>query len=318
MSDHILRRGEDLTKPDYATFAHDHWITRCFFLAGLAILVYDHFLTLRTEVKYIWSSKLRPGTCWFLAIRYLGLGANITICAYYFIDLDHESPLTLVVFNSPIFLDSCDKMQWAWQMFIIILELLVELTLTLRVFALYGLNKWILACLLSANASIAIVGLFAIIEFGKNPELLSEPGLSGCDTAFLARSAAARPAGGWEAILVCDTLVFVLTARKAFVHWKTIPRYAGSLIERMATDGTMYFGIIVLANLANLLTYYLGDALLSGFLSYFSTNLSLTLISRLMLNLHEAADPWVNNLTLNTRDPETLRFAALSTVHEEL
>ncbi|KAJ6489954.1 hypothetical protein C8R45DRAFT_1096925 [Mycena sanguinolenta] len=289
MSDHPLPGPTEL---DYATFARDHWIARCFFLAGLAILIYDYFLTFGAEVKYIWSSKLRPGTCWFLAIRYLGLGANITICAYYFVDLDHEMRQ--------------DAMG-------------LDVSLTLRVFAMYGLNKWILASLLSANASIAIVALFAIIKYAKNPDLLSEPGLSGCDTAYATLALAARPAAAWEAIVVCDILVFALTARQAFVYRKTVPLYTGSLMERMATDGTMYFGIIVLANLANLLTFYLGDALLAGILSCFSTNLSLTLISRLMLNLREAADAQMNNnLTLNTRDPEPLRFATVSvTVHEE-
>ncbi|KAJ6489952.1 hypothetical protein C8R45DRAFT_992211, partial [Mycena sanguinolenta] len=301
MSDHSL---PGLAGLDYTTFARDHWIARCFFLAGLAILIYDYFLTFGAEVKYIWSSKLRPGTCWFLAIRYLGLGANITICAYYFVDLDHEQ---------------CIEMQRAWMALLVLMELLIEVTLTLRVFAMYGLNKWILASLLSANAIIAIVGLFAIIEYGKNPDLLPEPGLSGCDAAYATLTLTARPAAAWEAIVACDILVFALTARQAFIYWKTVPLYTGSLMERMATDGTMYFGIIVLANLANVLTLYLGDALLAGILSCFSTNLSLTLISRLMLNLREAADARMNNnLTLNTRDPETLRFATVSvTVHEE-
>ncbi|KAJ6489953.1 hypothetical protein C8R45DRAFT_1096924 [Mycena sanguinolenta] len=303
MSDHPLPGPTEL---DYATFARDHWIARCFFLAGLAILIYDYFLTFGAEVKYIWSSKLRPGTCWFLAIRYLGLGVNITICAYYFVDLDHEGPLTLI-------------MQRAWMALLTLMELLIEVTLTLRVFAMYGLNKWILASLLSANAIIAIVGLFGIIEYGKNPDLLPEPGLSGCDAAYATLTLTARPAAAWEAIVACDILVFALTARQAFIYRKTVPLYTGSLMERMATDGTMYFGVIVLANLANVLTLYLGDALLAGILSCFSTNLSLTLISRLMLNLREAADARMdNNLTLNTRDPETLRFATVTvTMNEE-
>ncbi|KAF7345331.1 hypothetical protein MSAN_01910000 [Mycena sanguinolenta] len=314
MSDYPLRSLRDLMEPDYATLTYDSLIMRCFFLAGLSILTYDHLLTFGAEVKYIWSSKLRLGTCWFLAIRYLGLCTNITICAYYFIDWDHEVCRWIV---APPASSNCVGMQWAWMMFVVILELLVEVTLTVRVFAMYGLNKWILACLLCVNAGIAIVGLFAVIEYGKHPDLIIVSGISGCHLVY-PRSAATPPAGAWEAILVCDILVFVLTARKALVHRKTIPLYAGSLIERMATDGTMYFGIIVLANLANVLTFYLADALLSGFLSYFSTNLSVTLISRLMLNLHETADARVNNLTLNTWNTETVRLPAVSmTVHEE-
>ncbi|KAJ6452512.1 hypothetical protein C8R45DRAFT_1113068 [Mycena sanguinolenta] len=150
---------------DDATLAHDHWIIRCLFLAGLAILIYDFVLTVEAEVKYIWSPKLRPGTCLFLAIRYLGLGANMVICAYYFSDLNYE-------------------MQWAWMFLIVFVELLIEATLGLRVFAMYGLNKWILACFLCCNVAIAIFGLFASIEYGKHPDLIVVPGLSGCDQAY--------------------------------------------------------------------------------------------------------------------------------------
>ncbi|KAJ6489973.1 hypothetical protein C8R45DRAFT_1138892 [Mycena sanguinolenta] len=115
-------------------------------------------------------------------------------------------------------------------------------SLTLRVFAMYGLNKWILACLLGVTASIAILGLFGVIEHMKNPILLAEAGLSGCDTAYFTRSAAALPAEAWEATLFCDTFVFGLIARRVLIQRKTSPLYAGSLIERMATDGTMYYG----------------------------------------------------------------------------
>ncbi|KAJ7626088.1 hypothetical protein FB45DRAFT_1084947 [Roridomyces roridus] len=73
----------------YATFTSDHRILRYFFLAGLTILVYDHILTLGMEVKYIWASKLRPGTCWFLAVRYLGLVASLLQLPYFFSRLDH-------------------------------------------------------------------------------------------------------------------------------------------------------------------------------------------------------------------------------------
>jgi hypothetical protein len=55
-----------------------------------AFLIYDHLLTLDAEVKFVWSAKLGPGTCWFLAVRYIALSANIGVAVYYFRDLDHE------------------------------------------------------------------------------------------------------------------------------------------------------------------------------------------------------------------------------------
>ncbi|KAF8194322.1 hypothetical protein K438DRAFT_1968937 [Mycena galopus ATCC 62051] len=289
MSGYTPQNSTDL---DYATFASDYRISRSFFLAGAVIFIYDCFLTFGMEFKYIWSSKLRPGTCWFLAIRYIALSANIAISAYYFVDLDHESTLTLKL--STLMLNRSHG------------QILVEVTLSIRVFAMYGLNKWILAGLLGANGVFATVGVFIIVEYVKHPELLAMPGLSGCDAAN-SRSSAIRSAGGWVGILVCDILVFALTVRWAFIQRRTSPLYAGSLMQRMANDGSMYFGIIGLANLANVLTFYLGDILLSGFLSWFTTNLSVALLSRLMLNLYEAGAARID-AELNIADLESIRF----------
>jgi hypothetical protein len=54
------------------------------------LLIYDHTLTLATEVKFIWAAKLRPSIYWFLGLRYIGLVANITNIVIYFADLSPE------------------------------------------------------------------------------------------------------------------------------------------------------------------------------------------------------------------------------------
>ncbi|KAJ7743910.1 hypothetical protein DFH07DRAFT_835118 [Mycena maculata] len=288
------------TDLDYTTFVSDHRIYRNFFLVGLVILIYDHLLTLATEVKHIWSSKLRPSTCWFLAVRYIGLSASITISVFYFGDLSHEV---------------CVKLQWTWEVLLVVQEVFVECTLGLRVFAMYGLNLYILACLLGAGGLSASLAIWAIVKYGQ-PQMLSAPGLNGCHTA-IPRTSAFRLAGAWEAQLVCDTLVFALTVRRAYIQRRSSPRYTGTLIERMVTDGGMYFGIIVLANLANLLTFYIGDVLLSGFLSWFTTSLSVTLLSRLMLNLHEAANVETDTAMPNTIDLESIRFPTVPRTMDE-
>ncbi|KAF7351722.1 hypothetical protein MSAN_01605400 [Mycena sanguinolenta] len=309
MSDPILGDSSGL---DYVTFASDHRIYCSFFLAGLTILLYDHILTLGMEVKYIWSSKLRPATCWFLAVRCVGLSASITMSVFYFGHMGQEV---------------CVKMQLAWEVLLVIQEILIECTLGLRVLAVYGLNLWILTGLLGAGgvaASLALVSditdcpilvspsfEWAAVKYG-HPQMLSAPGLAGCHTA-IPRTSALRLAGAWEAQLVCDTLVFALTVRCAYIQRRMSLRYRGTLVERMVTDGGMYFGIIVLANLANLLTFYVGDVLLSGLLSWFTTSLSVTLLSRLMLNLHEAANVGIDTAEPNTMELESIGFQTVPT-----
>ncbi|KAJ7932024.1 hypothetical protein B0H13DRAFT_2308179 [Mycena leptocephala] len=144
MSEYPQRTPVDPSGLGYATFYFDHRIYRCFFLAGLTILIYDHLLTLGTEANYIWSRRLRPSTCWFLLVRYAGLAASITIFVFYFGDLSHERSVT-----SPR----------GWEALLVLQEVLVECTLGLRVFAMYGLNIWILICLLSAGGLSASLAL---------------------------------------------------------------------------------------------------------------------------------------------------------------
>ncbi|KAJ7868739.1 hypothetical protein B0H14DRAFT_2572173 [Mycena olivaceomarginata] len=279
MTGYLLQTLQDSTDFDHATLASDYRIYNYFFLAGLVILVYDHLLTLKTEIEYIWLSKLRPSTCWFLAVRYLALASNIMVSVYNFGDLNHES---------------CLKLQWAWMFLIVGQETIIEATLCIRVFAMYGLNKLVLTCLMGVTCVVAGVGLWAIVGYGKHPDLLAVSGLSGCHATYR-RLAAVRPAGVWEATLVCDILVFALTVRRAYVQSRTSVLYAGSLLQRMFTDGDT-------------------QAILSGFLSWFTTNLSVTLLCRLMLNLYQAGGLRMDTAEPNTIDLQSIQFVEPPTV----
>ncbi|KAJ7312234.1 hypothetical protein DFH08DRAFT_897159 [Mycena albidolilacea] len=275
---------------DTATFAWDLRLYRSVVLAGLVLLIYDHTLTLATEVKFIWATKLRPSIYWFLALRYIGLAANIANCVLYFAELSREV---------------CVKMQIIWKVLLVSQEMLVECTLIMRVFAMYGRNWWILICLLVVFAPWPALALWDTIKLGQ-PQIFSVPGISEC-ALVIPPASTYRLAGAWESQIACDILVLLLTIRRAY----TYPRHAGGLLWRMTTDGAVYFGIIIIANAANLVTFYLGDIFLAGFLSWFITSLSIMLLARLMLNLHEAAAVGITREELNTIELETLRFATV-------
>ncbi|KAJ6584191.1 hypothetical protein B0H10DRAFT_872874 [Mycena sp. CBHHK59/15] len=283
---------------DDATFAWDHRIYRYIFLSGLVILVYDHLLTLGSEVMIIWSSKLRLSTCWFLMVRYTAIAVSIVYAFFYFGNLSPEV---------------CIEMEKVLEGLLCIQEALVEVTLGVRVFAMYGLNLWILLSLLVPGSISAAFALWTIIEYGR-PVMLTAPGFGGCHTA-IPKSTAIRLAAAWEAQLFCDIVVFGLTLRRAYVDRGVLGVISGSLIDRMLRDGAMYFGIIVLANLANVLTLYLGDIILAGILSWFTTSLSVTLICRLMLRLHKAGTPGMASANHETSELETLRFVGPAPVN---
>ncbi|KAJ7203938.1 hypothetical protein C8J57DRAFT_1735204 [Mycena rebaudengoi] len=300
MSHYSMDSVDEAPLLDRATFTWDLRLYRSVVLASLVLLIYDHTLTLATEVKFIWAGKLRPSIYWFLGLRYIGLVANITNSVIYFADLSPEV---------------CVKMQISWKVLLVSQEVLVECTLIMRVFAMYDRNWWILIFLLAVFAPWPALAVWDTIKLGQ-PQIFSVPGISGC-ALIVPRTSTFRLAGGWESQIACDILVFLLTVRRAYVQRETYPRYAGTLLWRMTTDGAGYFCIIIIANVANLVTFYLGDILLAGFLSWFVTSLSIVLLARLMLNLHEAAAVGMTTEEPNTIELETLRFATVQTMVDD-
>lgn len=68
----------------------------------------------------------------------------------------------------------------------------------------------------------------------------------------------------------------------------------------------MYFAAMTLINIPNILTYYCGSDITRGNLATFTSCISVTLISRLVLNLHKSTDAgifstaiWDNSISLD-------------------
>ncbi|KAJ6534469.1 hypothetical protein DFH09DRAFT_1180460 [Mycena vulgaris] len=280
---------------DYTTFAWDHRISRYMFLCGFVILIYDHALTLGSEVKLIWQRRLwRPSALWFLAVRYISLACS---CVMFVFHLGNLSP------------GGCAMMERVLEGLLLLQELLVDTTLCLRVSAMYGFDPRVVVPMCIILAISVALGLWTIIKFA-DPGMLTAPALdlTGCDTA-LPRATALRQARSWEGQLLTDTLIFGLTAYRAYADHNVMKLVESSLIKRMMKDGAMYFGIIVLANLANVFTLYFGDILTAGILAWWTTSLSVALIARLGLNLQRAAAPSPTRTEdLDSTELDVIRF----------
>ncbi|KAG7094972.1 hypothetical protein E1B28_005772 [Marasmius oreades] len=95
----------------------------------------------------------------------------------------------------------------------------------------------------------------------------------------------------WIALFVYDTILFILTASRTFrYYFQERLVYRVPLLSLMFRDGVMYFGVLALATLSNTLTFYLCGPFMRGGLSSFASCLSVTMMCRLMLNLHATAD----------------------------
>jgi hypothetical protein len=65
--------------------------------ASAAILIYDHLLTLESEVKWVWLPRHRLATYWFFLVRYMAIVATATYATFYFGDFLPEVCLLFLV-----------------------------------------------------------------------------------------------------------------------------------------------------------------------------------------------------------------------------
>ncbi|KAJ7106591.1 hypothetical protein C8R44DRAFT_805561 [Mycena epipterygia] len=174
---------------------------------------------------------------------------------FLFILIRYVSPLSNIGMSFLIFGDM------ELEMFLIVVQCtLVDLVLGLRVYAMYNSNKLVLFCLFGTGFMTAVLASWSIM------------GITGTPVPDVVRWMAVP----WESQLVCDVVVFALTLIRSYRQPFKIP---GSILTFMLRDA--------LVNLANILMYY---PWMASSLSRFTSTLSVTMISRLMLNLHKAAD----------------------------
>ncbi|KAJ7627214.1 hypothetical protein FB45DRAFT_1059993 [Roridomyces roridus] len=246
-------------------------------MSAVVILVYDHLLTLDREIAYIWIPlrRKRRSAAWFLFTRYFPLLSTIAMCLTNFGDYTIEK---------------CKHYKLLHGVLTLAQEFIVGCHLILRVYAMYDLNKTILSILLATAAATVAIGAWSIVPTGTplSDTIITLPG---CQTP-VSHAQSMRIAGAWEAELACDALIVGLIVFRAFQlrRGQPVSIKPGSPFKIMVRDGVMYFLVIFLANLGNILMLSLGSNNTSGSLSWFTASISVVMITRLMLNLHAAAD----------------------------
>ncbi|KAG2066024.1 hypothetical protein BDR04DRAFT_1160743 [Suillus decipiens] len=190
--------------------------------------------------------------------------------------------------------------------------------MTIRTYALYGRSKYLLAWLLIilvalAGAASAIRSSFQELVAMKHIQQ-RHPSVSKFYITFVYTTSQPVLIAGlglaWVALLVFDLLIFTLTVYKicktrGLLRLSLLTRR--NVIDTIFHDGAMYFGAMALFNIPNILTYYADSGMISGTLGAFTSCMSVTLISRLMLNLHKSIDTGIfSTLAPDDDDDECL------------
>ncbi|KAJ7331330.1 hypothetical protein DFH08DRAFT_307241 [Mycena albidolilacea] len=190
----------------------------------------------------------------------------MVICCDYLLTLDLE---VTHVWSAPL------KRSSAWfsaaeDALLIIQECFVEVTLALRVCAIYGFKRRVFGLLGIAGIVVITLSVWSAIPMESNFDV-------GMATA-------------WEALLVGDIIVMALTLWRAYTFNRTVGLATDSLLGVLVRDGMAYFGMICLVNIANIILFYTGDTLMAASLAKFACAISVTMASRLILNLQDAAN----------------------------
>ncbi|KAG1811745.1 uncharacterized protein BJ212DRAFT_487145 [Suillus subaureus] len=278
----------------------------------LGILIYDHMVTLPEEITFIWRRPKALSAKLFIVNRYMALLGNIFALCIDFLPISDERFhfwfLHICYFAQQWL--SCVKFTLCRQLFFFSQGIIVCFVLTIRIYALYGCNKRLLTWMIIIGFTlIAGACAGAIGHFSSNATIF--PGV-GCYETYTA-TVAARVGLAWVALFIFELLIFILTVyrickTRGLLRLSLFTR--SNIVDIVFHDGAMYFGAMTLFNIPNILTYYSNSVDNRGSLATFTSSMSATLISRLMLNLHAFMDTGI--LSTTVRDDST-SFALLTT-----
>ncbi|KAH9015855.1 hypothetical protein EDB84DRAFT_1525191 [Lactarius hengduanensis] len=247
------------------TFTHS-----CAQVVAISVLYYDHVLTFPAEVSHVWSQPISVNTLLFLLNRYVAFLGNVAV--------------PLIGFSGLISLTSCTSATYVRQGLLVLSQVLVSMTLAIRIIALYHSTRRIILWVVGCGTVLTGVTFWSLV--GQHATFV--PDAPGCyylisETTYKEKRVHTDLAFAWEAQAIFDALVFALTGNR----W---------MCRLYRNHSSNCHSVMALANLANIFTLYASPPLflpaLKGFLSTpASWSRFGTLCSRLVLHLYEVATP---------------------------
>jgi hypothetical protein len=256
------------------TGLHDIQATRFSQLASSAIIIFDHIITLDEEVELIWMSPWSMGKALFVINRYYTL-ISVIINNY--------------ALFSPSLTDSFCLRFFRWQGWTgLIACMIAEVILQMRLYALYFLNKKVLALMVatfivsSASSAVIMGTVLNGITAHSHPILGTTFCVPfGVPDYFFAF---------WIPIIGFESLLCGLALYRGFQTF----RASGSLFQSgrhlvaiLIRDSVLYFLVMFATYLTNMLVWISATPNLLEVPIAFSVALSCCLGNRMILNVRE-------------------------------
>jgi len=182
------------------------------------------------------------------------------------------------------------------QILVFMTQIIIGFIFITRTYALYDRSRAVLIGLTSLAFSAIVVSAYMLYQ-GKNHSMSLEPPMGPPDClSGIPQPLSRRLAVGWGSVMIFDLVVIILT----LVRTIRIKRRSGkdrSLTHVLIRDGVLYFGVINLALLSNIITLLYGTDMTRGILSTIVNVLASVLVSRLMFNLRESREHFETTVT---------------------
>ncbi|KAJ7053668.1 hypothetical protein C8F01DRAFT_1165815, partial [Mycena amicta] len=277
-----------VTAADRADDAREVFMMNYLRLVGIVLLYWDHFITLDKEIDLFWRRRKSLSSYCFFINRYFAFFTSIPSGAVPFLTLSRSACSQFCIFREVV---------------LVLTQSLVAGIMVIRIYALFARSKRILYVLLVLLAAVVgVVGYSLKGQHGYYPKVVG-----GCHWS-MSDDTAMHLAGPWIGVFAFDAVVFAMTIYSACSTRKANgPASPTSIQTLVVRDGALYFGIVALVNLLNIATYYVDSELLCpGSLATIASCVSVTTISRLILNLHDYASH-VGILSVSNHERETER-----------
>ncbi|KAF8189448.1 hypothetical protein K438DRAFT_1722086 [Mycena galopus ATCC 62051] len=263
--------------------------TRFSQLASSAIIIFDHIITLDEEVELIWKSPWSMGKALFVINRYYTL-ASVVINNY-------------ALFSSSLTDSFCLRF-FQWQGWTgLIACMIAEVILQMRLYALYLLNKKVLALMvttfiLSSTTSAVIMGK---VLHGISAHSQQIPGMTFCVPFGVPGYFFAF----WIPIICFESLLCGLALYRGFQTFRasdSLYQSGRHLVAILIRDSVLYFLVMFATYFTNMLVWVSASSYLLEAPIAFSVALSCCLGNRMILNVRQ-----VNREIEETKDDSAKR-----------
>ncbi|KAL4244468.1 hypothetical protein ABKN59_008683 [Abortiporus biennis] len=241
-------------------------------LAGIVILYYDYLVTFSDEFNYMWFQGKRIP--WFFFInRYFSILVDLSLGA-----------AQLITYNS---IEKCITIHAISQTCLVIAQTIVSVVLLMRTYVLYNRSWKILAFILVISSGLLAVCIWALVTRKTGLRSSDTNSQIGC-VIVETTSSELHIAGAWDALMAFDIMIFITIVVKTYTQRDVFRREGGrlkNLLQLVFRDGVIYFIVMAVANTANMVTFYTLPPVLKSCLARVTSSISVTLVSRLILNL---------------------------------